>query len=460
MSEFYDNEFERFLQQQVKQHRMYPSDAVWKGIYKQVHGDKKWPGLYFIAILLIAALSVCTVFMDSKPIIYPQQMVAKVTVPPVDHMNPEQVTNETLKNISYNKQQPSAEALQEPIAVLPETLLIPEDQREYHFVGIKDAASDNGSENATTENNTSSQQSGVTTNLIEPTFENTNAETAVKPLTPAEQKLEKEVIETPKVEELVKQVEDTEATPILVNKKDQKINRWQYEVYITPSSNYKQTKDQKATQNSFNGPMQTNYGVSANEVIRYKPGMGVEFGFGALYSVSNKFKIKAGLQYNVRQYNIEAYAGSTELSSIVLRNGASIATVAKFRSASATNNEALLLNKYHQVSIPIGLEYAIVKGKIIGVNFAYSLQPTYTFSQSSYLLTSDYKSYADGTSMLRRWNINSGLEATLSMNVGDFQWKFGPQLRYQHLPTYTSQYPIKEYLIDYGFKIGFTKTIR
>jgi hypothetical protein len=456
MSEFYDNEFERFLQQQVKQHRMYPSDAVWKGIYQQIHGEKKWPGLYFIAILLIAALSVCTIFMDSKPIIYSQQKVANNTVPAIDHMNPEQVTKATLKSLNEDRQEASSYALQEPIAVLPETLPIPED-RTYTIVIDRDADNENELRSSADEGD-ASLQSGAALGSPETTERAIDA-VSNKTLK-AEEKIEEEVKETSKVEEPKAAEETAETTPIIVKKKDQKINRWQYEVYITPASNYKQTVDSKITQGNFNGPSQTNYGVSADEVIRYKPGMGVEFGFGVLYNVSNRFRFKTGFQYNIRQYNIEAYAGSTELASIALRNGASIATVAKYRSSSATSNEALLLNKYHQVALPIGFEYSIIRNSAIGVNVAYSLQPTYTFSQSSYLLTSDYKSYADGTSMLRRWNINSGLEATISMNVGDFQWKFGPQLRYQHLPTYTSQYPIKEYLIDYGFKIGFTKTIR
>ena len=74
--------------------------------------------------------------------------------------------------------------------------------------------------------------------------------------------------------------------------------------------------------------------------------------------------------------------------------------------------------------------------------------------------TSDYKSYADGSSMLRKWNINSSLETTISYAVGNIEWKFGPQVRYQHLPGYSDPYPIKEYLVDYGFKLGFTKTLK
>ena len=213
----------------------------------------------------------------------------------------------------------------------------------------------------------------------------------------------------------------------------------------------------------FNGPMLTNFGIDAKNVIRYKPGMGSEFGVGLLYDVSKRVSLKVGAQYNVRQYNIEAYAGAYEVSNITLVSGASISnipTLAKFRSTSgAYNNEALLLNKYHQVSFPVGVEYTVLSRNRIGVRLGGTIQPTYTFSQSAYLLTSDYKSYADGTSMIRNWNINSSLEAMLDIKVGDFQWKLGPQFRYQHLSTFSNEYPIKEYLIDYGFKIGFSKTI-
>src|SRR4051812_19478605 len=97
---FYDNDFERFLQQQVKHHRMYPSDAVWKGIYKQVHGYKKWPGLYFFAILTVASLTICTLFIESETIVYPQQpTVAKATTLQYNQLNPDEITENTIRNI-------------------------------------------------------------------------------------------------------------------------------------------------------------------------------------------------------------------------------------------------------------------------------------------------------------------------------------------------------------------------
>ena len=51
----YLDEFEQFLQEEVKQHRMYPSDHIWKNIRVQMHGYKAWPALTFISLFIITA---------------------------------------------------------------------------------------------------------------------------------------------------------------------------------------------------------------------------------------------------------------------------------------------------------------------------------------------------------------------------------------------------------------------
>src|SRR3954454_23879655 len=60
---FYDNELERYLKEQTDQHRMYPSDQVWRNIQSEIHGYRKWPALTFISIFIIASLVVSTVLL-------------------------------------------------------------------------------------------------------------------------------------------------------------------------------------------------------------------------------------------------------------------------------------------------------------------------------------------------------------------------------------------------------------
>jgi len=114
----------------------------------------------------------------------------------------------------------------------------------------------------------------------------------------------------------------------------------------------------------------------------------------------------------------------------------------------------------YQVSVPIGFQYDVIKGKYIGITAEATIQPTFTLNKSLYLLSTDYNHYADGNSLMRKWNINSSFGINLTYQTGVYQWFLGPQARFQTLPTYSNKYPITEYLMDYGIRLGFIKRIK
>ena len=93
-------------------------------------------------------------------------------------------------------------------------------------------------------------------------------------------------------------------------------------------------------------------------------------------------------------------------------------------------------------------------------SIAGTIQPTYLLNSNNYLLTTDYAYYTREPSLYRRWNVNGGLEAFISYQIGGLRWQIGPQFRYQLLSTYNDNYPLKENLMEYGIKIGITKIIR
>jgi hypothetical protein len=462
---FYDNDFEKFLQQQVKHHRMYPSDAVWKGIYKQMHGYKKWPGLYFFAILIVASLTVCTLFIESETIIYPSQpVIAKATTLKYNQLNPDEITEHTIRSIQANNE---ASNIQQDLVTTsnstedlkPEAVTV---SRPAEIAAAYDELSDNNTINTELINITvilepkeTVQQLSLTNNNP---FKSKAKRKAITVITGADEEDAVAKKTTNATDEYLEQHPE-EVDRMIQQQVRTKQPKWHLQFYIAPSMNYRNIVDTKAPDQQSAGPVGNSYGVNASKVIRYQPGMGIEFGVGTLYDFNKKLKLKAALQYNIRQYNIEAYEGTTELAKIALDGVDTLRAISRYRS-TGLDGEAQLLNKYHQVSLPVGVEYSLFSSKRFGFNIGGTLQPTYTFSESSYLLSSDYKSYADGKSILRRWNLNSSVEATFTYNARNVQWRFGPQLRYQHLPNYTDAYPIKEYLIDYGFKIGFTKAIR
>src|SRR3954454_7256787 len=67
---FNQNDFEEFLQDQVRNHRMYPSDAVWREIDKKLHGQKRWPALTIAASMVLTATVIISVYFTPKPSIF------------------------------------------------------------------------------------------------------------------------------------------------------------------------------------------------------------------------------------------------------------------------------------------------------------------------------------------------------------------------------------------------------
>ena len=51
---FYTDDFEQLIRQIADQYKMYPSDHVWKGVHRALHGRRRW---YWtgLAILLLGA---------------------------------------------------------------------------------------------------------------------------------------------------------------------------------------------------------------------------------------------------------------------------------------------------------------------------------------------------------------------------------------------------------------------
>ena len=197
--------------------------------------------------------------------------------------------------------------------------------------------------------------------------------------------------------------------------------------------------------------------------MRHRPAVGLEVGFAILYNMSNKLKLKTGLQLNIRQYYIETFQSRTnDLASLSLINYRGIETIS-FYSPYNNNTgykQTQLDNKVYQVSVPIGIQWEVLRGKHFGINTEASVQPTLTLNNNTYLLSTDYKHYTDGSDFIRKWNINTSVGLNLTYTSGSTSWQLGPQIRYQHLPTYSNLYPVKEYLMDYGLRLGFTKQIK
>jgi hypothetical protein len=471
------DDFEAFLSDSADQHRMYPSDRVWRNIDKELHGQKKWPALTFGALLTGAIITAGLILVhpDKNLLqIDPQQQVAP------------QHNSATTSSDHLSASAPSVNGKQ-----------------NRDFVEAAGAETNTASANAGTntgyydfseagiEQHTAHQGNSVTidvTDQIAMLPENNFVQDALMPLSGVQQTTLNQaypnagtgtaaaIVEADEIsvtnmatENQVKSLADlnaensNEQVPQL--SADKKKNRWAMEYYFTPSYSYRYLTESKITdlhQSQQTGPIAPNLINPVNNFVSHKPTVGLEVGAGIAYQASSKLQVKAGLQFNMRGYSIDAYAASVEPSTIVLNRG--YFTDSIFALSSYSNQSGYkavtIENRYWQVAIPIGISYQVTNGKKINLSVAASLQPTYQFNNSEYILSHDYQNYVQEPSLIRQFNLNAAIGAVISYQTAGATWQVGPQIRYQAMSGTVTEYPIREHLLDYGFRIGVVKTLK
>jgi hypothetical protein len=120
----------------------------------------------------------------------------------------------------------------------------------------------------------------------------------------------------------------------------------------------------------------------------------------------------------------------------------------------SSTNKDWLQNMYLQVSAPIGIELKLAGNENTRFGIASTIQPTYILSDRVYILSTDYKSYAEVPWLIRRWNLNTAFATYVGYSTGKLAWQVGPQVRYQLLSSFVGKYPVKENLFDFGLRIG------
>lgn len=462
--DFYTDEFEELIKLKADQYRMYPSDKVWKGIKRSLHSSKR--KYWFGFALLLTGLSYFGI--DQLIVSPPAKQVTKPTAP----VNPstekqqakiipfDQVTADNLNNnrpeisVSQHSQRTELAGIPENNSpdLQPETSIIP----------------------------------GAIVSIMEPNEEGTAPRspfvkideigTRQLPVVgiiglpkPADiiiiSSLEGNQQDRPKEEDIQKinwlqEYAVYNLSPI----RPKRIN-WQ--LSFAPTMNYRKLtghKNANIQSSSRNIPIALNIEGDLDKLVNHKPALGFELGSYVLYSVNHNLSLKAGLQFNYSRYEIQAYSSATERATIALNsiNGPSTSSISNYTQLRNFGGYAVqdLQNQYFQLSVPVGIELNILGNNKLQLGVAGTVQPTYLLNRNTYLISSDYKNYTKEPSLVRRWNVNTSAETFVSYKAAGLKWQVGPQIRYQLFSSYTDKYPIKEYLIEYGVKIGVTKTIR
>ena len=480
----YHDDFEHYLQEQVKQHRVYPSDQIWRNIQVNLHGEKRWPALTFISIFIIAALTITTLFIKpAKKVTLPvnneilsannkledfNTREEKINANVQEHFSLVHVTQQTIDAVSEKLAMEDSSNLiatvtpsQElPAIAQPNPIII----LDEHLVKIKSNHNQALALHASTDITDFIHLSAQRDELLQ-SFSSINLPKIQAAVHPSALVIDESLFSsTANNNQAWKNFAQSFVPNIIHHNKYSHLLDFQF--YVTPSMSYRRLVDVKnkaLTQEYSTIPASANYRIDVNQVVRHRPAIGTEVGFAFGYKLNDQLSIKTGLQFNIRQYYIDAYSYNFEQASVALLGSNrpdSFNSFTNVRNFPVGSSPITLTNRYYQVSIPVGIDWKVLSARRLEWHIGAAIQPTYTFDKAPFIITSDYKNYTDGSSLMRNWNFNTNFETYLSYKFGGIKWQFGPQFRYQQLPTLSNKYSIKEYLLDYGFKIGFSKTIR
>lgn len=486
MEHNFDNrDFERFVRQNADQYRMFPSEKVWDGIHASLHTRKRRWYVIGLSLLFITTITVTAIMLLQRnktgPGItalhqlssYPQNAVPLTedsktatsrTVGPVQTKNT--VTPFIQVPVNTNSA-PDAADNNEPADLAPITAFFPINNKS-DLVTVPPATNNSASvsiqssvimpdETVKMTKRKDIQQPAATA-ATAPATDPVNNITASNPAvtvtatatTTAATPADKTALEQ------LPLIPSREKAKEVVKLKTSRKPEWQ--LYFTPTVSYRSLSENMEYlsaaryNNIVNGGNAVIYPTDVNTMVNHRPDLGFQLGLRSAIPFSPWFKFTAGFQLSVSKYDIKAYQHPAEMATIALTDR-SVSTVSNFRNTNGYK-ENWLRNFYFSASIPVGLELKLSDGDKNYFGIAGTLQPTYVLDNRAYLITADYKNYAEMPSLTRRWNMNTSFEVFTQQRTGKLNWRVGPQVRYQLMSSFSKDYPIKEHLFDFGLKLG------
>lgn len=446
-SNFRENEFEHYLKENADQYRMFPSEKVWKGINSTLHTRRKWYGFWLGALLLLTGGAVTWV-MTTQP------GLKKIPGSAIHHEFSTQTSEPTLvydenREVIHDLNPFIKKAANNPLFVpgpissesrMAENTL-PATETEIQHLDLREPAL-HEMHNRLAEN---IEQINITGQF--------NFITETAPAEPAEPQ--------PAVEEiaLVNQAPLTIESVTNSYKYKRPAKRISWQLFVTPTISYRKLSLNKSSDNSAGVSYPFASLSDVNSAVTHKPDLGLQLGVTGRYPITKNINLRGGIQFNINRYDIKATPFNGEVATIDLNGGngnnSSITTWTYYRNYAGYKSD-WLKNYYFSVSAPFGAEVKLFGNEKTNFGIAGTVQPTYILKDRAYLISTDYKNYAEVPRLIRHVNLNTSFETFVNHTNGKTKWQIGPQVRYQVLSSFNNKYPIKENLFDFGVKVGVT----
>lgn len=451
---YQDDSFEGMLKEKADEYRMYPSQQSWEHIQKQIRRRNRTFNFksFGLSTLLLLGFAIAT--GDDE------------------RTNNELLTSNTEQQLIDNDADELVAGNETPVISISKRIYSNNTTTDTQ-VGLEnntDASSTEQEQAVTTETNTEvapTVQDAPTTAADDTrSLEKNSADSRLISLDPAQRipqikSTSSEITVTPALAEPAHSTEPAATSTLTDAELNYEVNvpvivkqplKKQVQFYLTSSASYRVLyNDNRLTFGNLQNQDPEN-------VARHTPSIGMEAGAAILFPASKNVRFRTGLQLNYTRYNVEVFRSNPQVATISFGSSGIVQRISALRADSGFLS--VVKNETFQLAIPIGFEFKLAGKRKLQFNMAANLQPTYLLSASGYFLTNDLKKYVKAPDLLSNLNLNSSLETFLRWNMNDIQLQAGPQLRYQLFSNTRGDYPIKEHLVDYGFRIGLVKTLR
>lgn len=442
--DFTNEDFEDFLKKSADSLRMKAPDKVWQNLSKELNRKRRRFTIGLSAFLLISSAVGYGVITN-----LPDAQVANSNAGPTK-------ADENLNETTTTKNYQSSEQTFTPVISLNNTSA-PTSREEQPSAGARVIPFGRNTTTPTAELNTALLNEPLTT-------ENEFVPTIVDSYTELEEETRTEKQTTASAISENQELPYSIESVINSYKARGGKKKWETQLYFTPTISYRKLTENKSYLRSLDPAVAAasfpGLNSSVNNNVTHKPDIGFELGVAAKYAVSNKLKVRGGVQFNVNRYDVKAFSTPLTQTTIALNTAGGIDSL---RAISGYSNDPMqgyksnwLQNLSFQLSVPIGAEFIIRETDDVEFGVATTIQPTYVLGDRAYLITTDYKNYTQVPWLIRRWNVNTALETFVTLKSGKTKWQVGPQVRYQLLSSFISKYPVKENLFDFGLKVGIT----
>jgi len=447
----YNDEFERQLKEKADQFKMYPSDKVWNEVHNSLHTRKRRfvVGMSFLigSILFLAGTQLISPAHNT----HSRSITAKINTAPkpaataglpgftAGSFEVAPLNNSTGHNISEGSQYATASFI-----------LRSGNVSEHRAIEMKEPL---------IEKNTS----GI--NPIQPVEENASRKSEAPVNADANDLNEsvQSIVNNPVLNSVASEmVPEIPGSQLSHNRND----RYSWELYITPTLNthYLYGINYRTMAQALpSAPIMVVHIANVNGFVDNTPVLGYNVGGNILYRISKNISLKAGLEFSFSRYYINTYnskPGQAEasLSSYFGYVADSLSNVST-GGGSINKNPERFQNRYYQLSVPLGVDMKVAGKSKFQLHLGATLQPSYLLNTDAYVLSDDFSNYVKDANAFRRWNLIAGAEAYISYGVGKIRWEIGPQVRYQIFSTYKNSYPLQENMLNYGIRIGISKSI-